>query len=289
MITPKIKPAPIFSPLGSPVPSPPANRFLECCAQYYKRRWYNLALFAVACFCLTHIIRPRPFPHVPVSVSVAVPPRLRQWVTPRVEQACPFQASSNPLPVFERSEAIRYDNHPASVYRPTNQFSACAPVPASAEQPVIILITVTQNPSKHFETSASNLRNQSLQNYHWLVVDDATDDQESLDRLEAAAQADPRLQFLRLSNAVGQAAARNHALATLATEAAFQSPYVAFVDEGDLYELTALEKMVWMLETNPQWDFSSSHQVSYGAQNGVELRGLHSGINKALEASSRPN
>jgi hypothetical protein len=50
------------------------------------------------------------------------------------------------------------------------------------------------------------------------------------------------------------------------------------LDDDDLYELTTLEKAVWMLESNPQWALASYYFVKFGAQNVTETRGVHNGV-----------
>ena len=55
------------------------------------------------------------------------------------------------------------------------------------------------------------------------------------------------------------------------------SPYVVILDDDDLFELTALEKVVWMLESNPEWAIGGFPYVKFGVQNVTEWRGLHSG------------
>lgn len=85
------------------------------------------------------------------------------------------------------------------------------------------------------------MRAQTLAASEIIVVDDA-----STDGTGALVQAIPQVRYVRHSQNSGQAAARNTG-ARLA-----RTPYVAFLDQDDLWEPTFLEATLGILESAPQ-------------------------------------
>lgn len=48
---------------------------------------------------------------------------------------------------------------------------------------------------------------------------------------------------------------------------AVDTPYVLFLDDDDLMEVTYLETLVWALESNPEFAYASSYTMTFGAGN----------------------
>jgi len=126
---------------------------------------------------------------------------------------------------------------------------------------------------------------QSLRNLRWLVIDDHSDEPTSLARLAQAAKRDPRVLVLRNNATGGLVSARNQGLRAVAERADLRAPFIALLDDDDILELTALEKAVWMLHSNPNWSIAGYHFVKFGFQNTTETRGLHSGRSNYFHVS----
>ena len=80
---------------------------------------------------------------------------------------------------------------------------------------------------------------------------DHSDNPESLALLRKLARLDPRITILRDPDAYGVAETRNLALEHILRHNI--APYIVPIDDDDLFELTAIEKTLWALESNPQW------------------------------------
>lgn len=73
--------------------------------------------------------------------------------------------------------------------------------------------------------------------------------------LRELARSDPRVAVLRDAHAYGVAETRNVALEHILDRRI--APYILPLDDDDLLELTAIDKAVWALESNPQWAIAS--------------------------------
>lgn len=172
-------------------------------------------------------------------------------LVPRRDRALnvPFDLSEEPLPVHHVHENIHFHNHPLSEHRPpSNQFLLAPDAVSSGKihkvAPVLSIITATQNPREIMLETAASVLGQSLQNIQWVIVDDHTNVTESIALLHEIAK-DPRVVILKNEGSRGLSASRNVALRwLLSDENADRRPrYLASLDDDDLYELTALEKV----------------------------------------------
>lgn len=196
---------------------------------------------------------------------------------------CRFTVPSDPLPVHHEKAKIHFHNLPNSVHRPSNQFAdPCGPSHSrqteDREPVAITLITATQDPNELFEDTVSNVLSQSLQSFRWIIVDDHSTNTTSLERLERVSGRDPRIHLIRNTDEPGLVHSRNFALDHIKRSKHLQSPYVSMLDDDDLFELTTLEKAVWMLESNPNWSIASFQFAKFGHRNDTVTRGPHSGI-----------
>lgn len=190
--------------------------------------------------------------------------------------ACRFNVSDHPLPVHHIPELLHYNNTPTSRHRPSHQFHDCS-TPRTWNEPILTLVTVTHNPGSHFPETHNNLKAQSLHNFQWLIVDDHSDNPEALSRLRHAADTDPRIHLVKNTGPAGVTSARNFGLSAALAGLPYQSPYIAMLDDDDMFELTTIEKAVWMLESNSNWDLVSYDFVKFGHENRTDIRGLHLG------------
>ncbi|GAA5858132.1 hypothetical protein JCM8547_005665 [Rhodosporidiobolus lusitaniae] len=253
--------------------------------------------------------------HSPSSFSSHFPERIRGYHSPvrhptkdslhpsalrrRTDRALdvPYSLSEDPLPVHHIHENIHFHNNPISPHRPpSNQFLLAPDVVASGklkkQPPVVSIITATQNPREIMLETAATVLGQSLQNVQWVIIDDHTTNPDSLRMLKQIAK-DPRVVILQNTGEKGLSASRNVALRWILSEEreklGLWPRYMASLDDDDLYELTALEKTVWMLESNPEWDLGGFHVIKFNAQNETVTMGLHSGAANFFSGNFVPN
>ncbi|SGY50981.1 BQ5605_C001g00946 [Microbotryum silenes-dioicae] len=217
-------------------------------------------------------------------------------VTSRVRKAAlvraatsPFAPSSDPLPVHHEERLINYANHPMSPHRPSPKQFLLSPA-ARFDDPVIGIITATNNPRPEIlrETAATVL-GQSLQNFVWAIVDDHTDNSESLDAIADLAK-DPRVKVLKNTGSKGLAATRNVALKYLLERPNGPPKYLVSLDDDDMLEFTCLEKTAWMLESNADWQLGGFYYIKHGpGANESVTTGLHSHDRNLNEGNYVPN
>ena len=144
----------------------------------------------------------------------------------------------------------------------------------------VSIVTPYYNTEEIFFETFVSLQAQSLQNWEWVIVDDGSTDQESVNRLAGVAEKDPRIKVLRQVNA-GPGAARNTSFRNTTGR------YVCLLDSDDMVEPTYLEKCVWFLDSNPEFAFCNSQSVVFGDQEYLWTTGFERG--KAhLQANSGP-
>ena len=102
---------------------------------------------------------------------------------------------------------------------------------------VSVVIPAYNGTSRYLGQAIRSVLAQRYTDYEIFVVDDA-----STDNTEALVHSFPQVRYVRHSRNAGQAAARNTG-ARLA-----QGPYVAFLDQDDLWEPTFLEETLAILE-----------------------------------------
>ncbi len=160
-----------------------------------------------------------------------------------------------------------YSNTPVSPRRPLYGYAPATSDDAAA----VSLITPFYNAGSLFRETATSVFQQSLQQWEWIIVDDASDCAESVGILNEYARRDSRIRVVWSSQRRGPAAARNAGVAAATT------PYVAFLDSDDLLEPTALEKWRWFLECHPQYCMVKGFQAGFGATKYIWRDGFHSG------------
>jgi len=144
----------------------------------------------------------------------------------------------------------------------------------------VSIVTPYYNAKELFVETFVSLLSQSLQNWEWIIVDDGSPDQASVNRLADFAAKDDRIKTLRQENA-GTAAARNTGFHHS------KGRYICLLDHDDMIEPTYLEKCVWFLDSNPEFAFCNSYSVVFGEQEFLWTTGFERG--KAfLQANSGP-
>ena len=120
-------------------------------------------------------------------------------------------------------------------------------------KPLVSIITPYYNAGAYFEQTYNCIMNQTFPWFEWIIVDDGTNDEVSLQILETLSRTDERIRVFHQKNA-GPSAARNRGIAEASAE------YIYFMDADDLAESTTLEYHYWALQLNPDadWSFAAS-------------------------------
>ncbi|GAA6059301.1 hypothetical protein JCM10212_005881 [Sporobolomyces blumeae] len=213
--------------------------------------------------------------------------------------ANPFLPSSDPLPVHHDERLMIYHNTPVSPHRPPpNQF--LLDPNANLDHPVVAIVTSTNDPRRReFLDTATTVFGQSIQNFAWIIVDDHSKDPDSLAVLADVAR-DPRVHLVRNEGTQGLAAGRNVGLDYVFSHYGGSNdstspstgrvpPYLVSLDDDDLFEFTALEKSIWMLESNRDWDLAGFRYIKFGSSNETVLTGLHSNEDNYHKGNFVPN
>ncbi|HMN42830.1 MAG TPA: glycosyltransferase [Phycisphaerales bacterium] len=181
-----------------------------------------------------------------------------------------------------------YASTPVSPDRPVMPY---APAPVARLDhdlhPIVSVVTPFFNTGEVFHQTAAALlgydaRNpsrrsasgQSLQNFEWIIVNDASTDESSLRILadyRILSTVDSRIRIIDHRQNHGLPAARN----TGFRAARGGAPFVFFLDSDDLIEPTTLEKSALHLACNPEFAFVKGYSVGFAAQEYLWTRGFH--------------
>jgi len=145
----------------------------------------------------------------------------------------------------------------------------------------VSIITPYYNTEEFFVETFISVNAQSLQNWEWVIVDDGSTDQESVNRLADIVADDERIKIIRQDNA-GPGAARNTAYRNATGR------YVCLLDSDDMVEPTYLEKCVWFLDSNPEFAFCNSYSIVFGEETYLFTSGFERGKSLHLIANIGP-
>ena len=123
--------------------------------------------------------------------------------------------------------------------------------------PLVSIITPYYNAGKYFEQTFNSVMNQTFPWYEWIVVNDGSPDEASVEMLEELAREDARMHVLHQKNG-GAVSARKHGIRESKTD------IIIFLDADDLIEPTYVEYMYWALKRNPEAMWSYSDSVGFG-------------------------
>lgn len=120
-------------------------------------------------------------------------------------------------------------------------------------KPLISIITPFYNEGKDFGQTYNCVIDQTFPWFEWIIMDDGSTDEESLQVLDELAMTDRRIKVYHQANG-GPSKARNEAIAKASTD------YIFPLDADDLIEPTCLEYEYWALQFNKDasWAFSDS-------------------------------
>ncbi len=125
----------------------------------------------------------------------------------------------------------------------------------SGLEPLISIIMPFYNDKEHIEQTINSLLNQTFPAFEILIIDDGSNDKESIEKLKEIQKLDSRIKVHHKENG-GAAVARDYGV----SKTAKNSKYIVFCDSDDLLNKTYLETAFWTLETNQKasWAYTDS-------------------------------
>jgi hypothetical protein len=155
-----------------------------------------------------------------------------------------------------------YTLTPASDLRPTATFPYQHPVSTGGRtntrtSPSVSVVVPFYNSGSTFLTTMKSLFRQSLQNFEVIIVDDCSNNAESLEMLQKFSQDhnDNRVKIIRHKQNRGLSAARNSGFRKA------QAEFVFILDTDDMLEPTNLEKSMLFLSAQPNAGFVKGFTV----------------------------
>ena len=123
---------------------------------------------------------------------------------------------------------------------------------------LVSIITPFYNAGKYFEQTYNSVLNQTFPWFEWIIVDDGSTDNDSLELLQRLEKEDSRIKVYHRENG-GVSTARNEAILKSTAD------IIVPLDSDDLLVPTFLEVTYWALYFNP--DYSWAYTDSVGFQN----------------------
>ena len=130
--------------------------------------------------------------------------------------------------------------------------------------PEISIITAYYNGHKYIDETANSILNQTYPYWEWLIIDDGSTNEESLNKLEELSKLDSRIKVIHKKNG-GLAETRDYG----ASKSDKNAKYLFFIDDDDLIESTYLECAYWTLETNKEATWAYTDLVNF---DGMEFK-----------------
>ena len=124
---------------------------------------------------------------------------------------------------------------------------------------VISIITPFYNAKKYLEDTAKCVINQTYPYFEWLIIDDGSTDEESLQYLKQIKEMDSRIKVFHKENS-GQADTRDYGV----NHSNPNSKYIFFLDDDDIIDDTYLECAYWTLETNKGASWAYTDIIHFG-------------------------
>ncbi len=129
--------------------------------------------------------------------------------------------------------------------------------PDRAEKPLVSIITPYYNAGEYFEQTFHCVLNQTFPWYEWIIVDDGSTDQKSVEVLENLAKCDDRIRLVYQPNG-GLSSARNTGFQQSTTE------IIITLDADDLIEPVYLEQLYFALLFHPKAGWAYTNTVGFG-------------------------
>ena len=148
---------------------------------------------------------------------------------------------------------IDYRLEPGRTLRPYRQFEK--------HDPVISIITPSWNPSDKIFQLANCILNQTYPYYEWIIVDDESTNENSLEYFKKLEKMDSRIHVLHKKNA-GPAKARDYGV----DHSNKQTKYIVLIDDDDLMDPTFLETSYFSMNTHPDASWCYSDNINFGEE-----------------------
>ncbi len=158
-----------------------------------------------------------------------------------------------------------FENTPVSEKRPFYLYK----LKDANSQAFVTIVTPFYNTGEVFYETAKSIENQSFQQWEWLIINDASTDENSLKILDEFRKRDPRIRVIDHPKNMGLSASRNTGFKNA------KSRYVVFIDSDDLLEPLAIEKWFWFLYTHEEFAFVKGYTVGFGSQNYLWKKGFN--------------
>jgi len=134
----------------------------------------------------------------------------------------------------------------------------------SIEKDKVSVIMLVQDCGQFLEASVKSIMAQTYQNWELIFVDDASMDN-SIQRIMQLKGDDPRFKISQCVFSQGETVNRNSAIKDA------QGKWIAFLDAGDIWEPTKLEKQVHFMEEN-------DYAFTYTMFNNIDAQGKDVGV-----------
>lgn len=126
-------------------------------------------------------------------------------------------------------------------------------------KPVISIITPFYNGGSTLDETANSIFSQTFPFFEWIIVDDGSKDEDSLNKLKDLEKKDNRVKIFHKKNG-GPSQARDYGI----EHASKSSKYIYFLDCDDIIANTMIEVMYWTLETHPEASFVYPSIINFG-------------------------
>lgn len=129
------------------------------------------------------------------------------------------------------------------------------------EKTIISIITPFYNSGKYIEETAKSVLSQTYPNFEWIIIDDGSTDQKSLEKLKEIEKMDKRIKVYHKENE-GLSRTRDFGV----SKTSESSKYLVFLDDDDLINETFIECAYWTLETNKEASWAYVDVINFMGQ-----------------------
>ena len=128
----------------------------------------------------------------------------------------------------------------------------------------VSIVTPTYNTKELTLQTVNCILNQTYPYFEWLIVDDGSNDKESLDLLNKIEKMDSRIKVLHKENG-GPAVARDYGV----EKSSKDSEYILFIDDDDLLDKTFIEMAYFTMRTNRDASWCYCDVVNFDGYEGL--------------------
>ena len=129
------------------------------------------------------------------------------------------------------------------------------------EKPIVSIVTPFYNNGKEIEETFHSIMNQIYPYFEWIIVDDGSKDEFSINKLKEISKKDERIKVFTIENG-GPSVARDYGISKTSST----SKYVFFLDSDDVIDKTMIECLYWTLETHKEASFAYTSTVNFGTR-----------------------